>query len=194
MLPNNPQRERCSKCGRVKGDIQPARLVHRGETREVRLCPNCIIILKADTGDEDITRAAVRVDDIDIYVGEPEREYEFLGDIHIVVTGVGLASKAPTIEDANLRLREEAAPLGADAVVGVVYSRGIGLFAWKELRATGTAVVLAKNPSLDSANDGLPQQSLDIGGRLRQLEELRSAQLITESEYQAKRAKLLDYL
>ncbi len=79
--------------------------------------------------------------DFEIYDGEPGRAYRLIGPIRARVGAATLFSKAPTLEDVNFKLRERAFKKGANAVINVRYSRGIGN-SWKELVAKGTAVVI----------------------------------------------------
>lgn len=51
-------------------------------------------------------------------------------------------SKAPTLDDVNAKLREQAVKIGADAIINVSYKRGVSAFSWKALTATGQAVAL----------------------------------------------------
>jgi|688.fasta_scaffold122758_2 hypothetical protein len=79
--------------------------------------------------------------DFEIFDDEPDRPYRVIGPIRVRVGAGTIVSKAPTLEDVNFKLREAAFKKGANAVVGVRYSRGIGM-TWKELTAKGTAVVM----------------------------------------------------
>jgi hypothetical protein len=94
------------------------------------------------------------------------------------------------VEDANLKLRERAAPLGANAVINVRYSRGVSATSWKVLTAEGTAVVL------DASRDPGPAAAPDLPGdpieRIRQLADLLASGAITDDEYVAAKRRLLD--
>lgn len=80
-------------------------------------------------------------EDIEIHVDTPEGELEPLGRVDVSV-GATLFSNAPTLEDVNLKLREKAARLGANAVISVAYTRGITLTSWRAMSASGLAVRL----------------------------------------------------
>ncbi len=84
----------------------------------------------------------MRVDEIEIHDGEPDRPYEAVGDVRTRMGARTAFNKAPTIEEINSKLREEAIKLGATAVIRVEYKRGPIPSSWKGLTATGTAVKL----------------------------------------------------
>lgn len=83
----------------------------------------------------------MQAEDIQIHTDTPESEYEPLGHVEVSV-GATLFSNAPTLEDVNLKLREKASRLGANAVISVSYSRGITLTSWRGMSASGLAVLL----------------------------------------------------
>ena len=87
----------------------------------------------------------MRVDDIEIHDGEPDRPYEAVGEVRARMGARTALSKAPTIEDINSKLREEAMRLGATAVIRVEYKRGVIPSSWKGLTATGLAVKLGSD-------------------------------------------------
>jgi len=84
----------------------------------------------------------MRIEDIEIFtdaaVGRPYRE---LGPIKARVAAATLFSRARTLDEVNQKLREVAARMGANAVINVMYDRGISAMSWKALTAYGTAVV-----------------------------------------------------
>ena len=83
----------------------------------------------------------MRVDDIEIYAGDVEdRAYREVKPVKVQVGAATIWSKTPTIEDVNLRLREEAVKLGADGIIRVAYERGVTFRSWKGLKAAGVAV------------------------------------------------------
>lgn len=82
----------------------------------------------------------MNIDDIQIHAGDFEGEYTQIRAIRAQVGAATAFSKAPTIEDVNLKLKEEASKIGADAVINVTYNRGIGLTSWKALTAEGVAI------------------------------------------------------
>jgi hypothetical protein len=83
----------------------------------------------------------VRIEDIEIHVDKPDREYEAVGPVEAKVTAPTAFSQAPTLDQVNAKLREEAIALGASAVIDVEYKRGVTLTSWKALAARGVAVV-----------------------------------------------------
>jgi len=131
---------------------------------------------------------AVQVEDIEVWTGEPGREYRVLGPLKARVTAATIFSRTPTVEEVNLKLREQATRLGANAVINVTYSRGPSATSWKALTAEGTGVVVAA----PLPSGGPPGSSDDPLDRIRQLAELLASGAITEGEYAAAKAKLLD--
>jgi len=83
----------------------------------------------------------MRIEDIEVHTGPISRPYKVIGAIKARVGAATIFSKTPTIEDVNFKLREEALKIGANAVIGVEYDRGISFWSWKALTATGTAVL-----------------------------------------------------
>jgi DNA-directed RNA polymerase subunit RPC12/RpoP len=85
----------------------------------------------------------MKVTEIEIHAGGGvNRPYKTIGPISAKVQAATAFSKTPTLEDINLKLQEEAAKIGANAVIRVVYDRGISLMSYKVLRADGIAVVM----------------------------------------------------
>jgi len=73
------------------------------------------------------------------------RSYRVLGDIEATVNKTTIFHADPTKEGVNEKLREEAAEIGADAVILVRYgSVGIGILSWGSLEGKGRAVVFTK--------------------------------------------------
>ena len=74
-----------------------------------------------------------------------DRPYKSLGDISVTVKKVTIFDHDPTREKVAEALREEAAKLGADAVVLVRYGTvGIGLTSWGIMDGQGRAVAFQK--------------------------------------------------
>ncbi len=87
-------------------------------------------------------------EDIEIYEGQPTRAYRSLGPVKAKVGARTALSKAPTVEAVNVKLREQAAELGANAVINVEHKRGMSATSWKALTASGEAFVLeSDNPA-----------------------------------------------
>lgn len=70
-----------------------------------------------------------------------DRSYETLGDIEVSVSKTTLLNEDPTNDMVDEKLREEAAELGADAVILVRYGTvGISMFSWGKLDGRGRAI------------------------------------------------------
>lgn len=73
-----------------------------------------------------------------------DRKYETIGDIEVTVNKTTIFNADPTREMVDMKLREEAARLNADAVILVRYGTvGIGLMSWGSLEGKGRAVKFA---------------------------------------------------
>jgi hypothetical protein len=86
-------------------------------------------------------RVEMKITEIAIHADGITQAYKSLGEITAKVSKGSLLSKSPTIEDVNFKLQEQAAGLGANAVISVKYSRGMSLTSYEVLKATGTAVI-----------------------------------------------------
>jgi uncharacterized protein YbjQ (UPF0145 family) len=74
-----------------------------------------------------------------------DRTYKSLGDIKVTVNKTTLFHPDPTPALVDVELKEEAAKLGADAVVLVRYGTvGVSLFSWGSLDGQGRAVKFVK--------------------------------------------------
>jgi len=91
-------------------------------------------------------RAARSAAEIEIFEGDvADRPYKSLGDVSVTVNKTTVFNADPTREMVNQRLRNEAAKLGADAVIQVRYGTvGIGLMSWGSLDGKGRAIVYEK--------------------------------------------------
>jgi hypothetical protein len=70
-----------------------------------------------------------------------DRKYVSLGDITVTVNKTTVFHSDPTKEQVNAKLKEEAASLGADAVIFVRYGRGgISPLSWGSLEGKGRAI------------------------------------------------------
>jgi zinc ribbon protein len=88
-------------------------------------------------------KSELKIDDIEIHVGKPDRPCRVIGPITVSVGAGSALAPAPTIEAVNCKLRETAMKSGANAVINVQYKRGVmGLWLAKPLTATGVAVIL----------------------------------------------------
>jgi hypothetical protein len=71
-----------------------------------------------------------------------DRKYKILGDIEVTVNKTTIFHEDPTREMVNLKLKQEAAKLGADAVTFVRYGTvGMSLMSWGSLNGKGRAIV-----------------------------------------------------
>lgn len=84
----------------------------------------------------------MKLTDIAIHTGGIDQPYRELGEIGAKVSAGSIFSGEPTTEDVNAKLQEEAARLGANAVLYVSYDRGMSLTSYKVLKAAGLAVAL----------------------------------------------------
>lgn len=80
------------------------------------------------------------IEDIEIYENGIDRPYKEIGHIKVKMGARTAFSKSKTIEEVNLKLREKALKMRANAIINVQYDRGISMTSWKALTATGTAV------------------------------------------------------
>lgn len=87
----------------------------------------------------------IKINDIEIYAEDIDKEYEILGKIKASVGAATIFSKSPTIEDVNFKFQEEASKKGANAIIKVKYNRGVSLTSWKGLSAKGIAVMIASD-------------------------------------------------
>lgn len=70
-----------------------------------------------------------------------DRTYRDLGEISVTVNKTTVFHADPTPSAVNQALREKAAEMGADAVVGVQYGQvGISLLSWGSLQGKGRAI------------------------------------------------------
>lgn len=88
-------------------------------------------------------RAPTSVDKVALFEGDvADRAYEAIGDISVTVNKTTIFHRDPTREAVAERLKEEAAQLGADAVIHVRYGTiGISLISWGSLNGKGRAIV-----------------------------------------------------
>jgi hypothetical protein len=73
----------------------------------------------------------MQVRDIEIHTGKAD----------FPVEATMAFSPAPTIDEANAKLRELATKVGANAVIEVEYNSGVSMTSWKSMKATGLAVL-----------------------------------------------------
>jgi uncharacterized protein YbjQ (UPF0145 family) len=80
---------------------------------------------------------------IQIHRDKPSQPYEELKEIKARKGAQPTPfNKRPSEADMDEKLRQKAAKLGADAVIGVTYKPGIIPSSWRGMTATGTAVKL----------------------------------------------------
>lgn len=74
-----------------------------------------------------------------------DRRYTNLGDLYVAVNKLTIFHPDPTRELVNEKFREEAAKIGADAVVLIRYGTvGISLLSWGSIDGRGRAVAFAR--------------------------------------------------
>ena len=72
----------------------------------------------------------------------PAGTYSLIGPLNVSVKKLTIFHKDPTKEQADDAMREKAISMGADAVMEVRYSSGIGMTTWGYMDAEGKAVKL----------------------------------------------------
>lgn len=82
----------------------------------------------------------MKIDEIEIFSGTPDFAYEEVRRLEVKCEATNALMPAPTIEEANGRLRALAAKVGANAIIQADYNSGISFTSWKSLKATGLAV------------------------------------------------------
>jgi hypothetical protein len=128
----------------------------------------------------------MKIEDIEIHTGKPSRDFKSIGPIKAKVGAATVFSKTPTMEDVNQKLREQAAQMGANAIIDIKYDRGVSMSSWKALTATGTAVILTAEDKKEQVGG--------IEGKLEALNALKEKNLITEDEYRSKRSDIIQSL
>ncbi|MDZ4307866.1 hypothetical protein [Allopontixanthobacter sp.] len=81
------------------------------------------------------------IESIEIHAGRPDFPFKELRRIEVKCEATHAFMPAPTIEEANGRLRALASKLGGNAVIETTYDTGISLTSWKSLKAKGLAVI-----------------------------------------------------
>jgi len=82
----------------------------------------------------------MEIQGIQIFAGKPDFEYEPIRRLEVKCEASHAFMPAPTVDEANGRLRTMAAKVGANAIVEAEYSSGVSLTSWKSMKATGLAV------------------------------------------------------
>ncbi|WP_395391438.1 hypothetical protein WBP07_12530 [Novosphingobium sp. BL-8A] len=82
-----------------------------------------------------------KLEDIEIHTGKADFAYKPIRRLEVKCEASNALMPAPTVDEANGRLRAMAAKLGANAVIEAEYNSGISFTSWKSLKATGIAVV-----------------------------------------------------
>lgn len=72
----------------------------------------------------------MRVDQIEIHAGPVDFQYEPVRQLEVKCEARTNFSKSPTIADANAKLQELAAGIGANAVIDVRYDSGMSMTSW----------------------------------------------------------------
>lgn len=81
----------------------------------------------------------MKVENIEIVSGEPDFGFTPIRQLEVKCEATNALMPAPTIAEANDRLRALAAKVGANAIVNVEYKSGVSFTSWKSLKATGLA-------------------------------------------------------
>ncbi len=74
--------------------------------------------------------------------GIPDRKYKEIGPIEVSIKKLTVFHKDPTKEQANEALVTKAKVIGADAVIKVTYTSGMGFTTWGYIDAKGMGVKL----------------------------------------------------
>ena len=74
----------------------------------------------------------------------PSRKYTEIGPIEVSVKKLTVFDKDPTKEQANEALIEKARSIGANAVIKIAYTSGVGFTTWGYMDAKGIGVKLAE--------------------------------------------------
>ena len=110
----------------------------------VALLPGCATWSYSSVDRRDAGAVVQATDPAKIALSEGDatnRKYASLGDVSVTVNKTTIFNRDPTREDVNAKLREEAAKLGADAVIHVRYGEGgISLMSWGSLEGKGRAI------------------------------------------------------
>lgn len=131
----------------------------------------------------------MKIDEIEIHVGKPSFSFKIIGPIKARVGAATAFSRAPTMDEVNQKLREQAARMGANAIIDVKYDRGVSFSSWKALMATGTAVLLSVSRTSELLAGLLGTETPEA--RLKRLRDLQDKGLITDAEFEAKKREIL---
>lgn len=82
-----------------------------------------------------------KFEDIEIHSGKVDFGFKPIRRLEVKCETSSAFMPAPTIDEANGRLRALASSIGANAILEAKYDSGISLTSWKSLKATGLAVV-----------------------------------------------------
>ena len=69
-----------------------------------------------------------------------DEKYTIIGPIKAIVNKLTVFHDNPTKEQVDIVLVEKSKMIGADAVIHVLYTKGIGLFTWGYMKGEGLAV------------------------------------------------------
>lgn len=100
--------------------------------------------IKPATGDSQVRSAKKTVSSDKVSIIESDitdRKYQVLGDVEATVNKTTAFNKSPTKDQVNAKLQQEAAKIGADAVIMVRYGDlGPSFFSWGSLNGKGRAI------------------------------------------------------
>jgi hypothetical protein len=113
-------------------------------TAALVLLPGCATWSSSSVDNKAASAATSPTDPAKVMLTEGDmasRKYMSLGDVSVTVNKTTVFNKDPTREDVNAKLKEEAAKLGADAVIQVRYGDGgISMMSWGSLEGRGRAI------------------------------------------------------
>lgn len=135
-----------------------------------------------------------RTEPVTITEGTPQEKYAEIGFIEISIKKLTVFNADPTRDQANELLREKARAIGADAVIQVKYMNGIGLTTWGYLDAQGMGVKMDPNLGASPAKiepQSTVQTKTDPTKKIRELNELLSGGMISQSEYDRRKSEIL---
>jgi hypothetical protein len=79
---------------------------------------------------------------VEIHTGGIDRPYKEVGTIEAKRSKASAFASDPTLDEVNMELQRIAAERSANAVIHVEYKRGMSLWSYGVLTATGLAVIL----------------------------------------------------
>ena len=107
------------------------------------LASGCAAYRTSSSIDAEPDPAAQSITEVLISEGNlSNRRYRVLGPIDVSIKKLTVFHKDPTKQMANEALTAKARAMGADAIINVTYTSGVGLSTWGYIDAYGTGVKL----------------------------------------------------